>query len=302
MNIGIIGLGKMGQQLAIRLLKSNFIVFGFDVDEENSHRAGQFGVTMLPSVHAIVQKVELLWLMVPHGELIDSILKEVPTSSKKCIVVDGGNSHYKDSMRRSIELEKQGIDFLDCGTSGGLAGGELGFCLMIGGAKDAYEKSIPVFKALAAPLGYAHVGPSGAGHYIKMIHNGIEYALLESYAEGFNLLKQGSFKELDLAQIAGLWENGSIIRSLICTLSRQVFERDTEFSSISGAIGENATGAWSLSEAKEQAQPVPLIEESLKIRAWSRKTGGDWRTKLVAELRHQFGGHPVEKLKSGNKK
>ncbi|HJM68684.1 MAG TPA: NAD(P)-binding domain-containing protein, partial [Candidatus Babeliales bacterium] len=188
------------------------------------------------------------------------------------------------------------IAYLDCGTSGGLAGLKEGFCLMVGGNKKAYDAIKSVLKSIAAPEGYAYVGPSGTGHYVKMIHNGIEYALLQSYAEGFDLLKNGEFKDLKLEQISGLWEHGSIVRSEILSLMHGVLAKDQKLESVSGKVAESGMGRWTVELAKKENVPVPLIEKALEIRKESQKTGGNYGTKLVAMLRNAFGGHSVDKV------
>jgi 6-phosphogluconate dehydrogenase len=187
------------------------------------------------------------------------------------------------------------IHFIDCGTSGGIHGKDFGFSLMIGGDHTAFIAAEPIFKALAMDQGYAHLGPSGAGHYVKMVHNGIEYALLQAYAEGFHVLKNGSYDNFDLEKICSVWNSGSIVRSWIVELARQVFEKDQTFTNVSGHIFENKTGQWMIEEARERNIPVKTIMQSLDIRAWSRATGGNYATKIVAMLRQQFGGHPIKK-------
>ncbi len=296
MNIAVIGLGRMGLSVAIRLLKAGHHVCGYDLDEKNKQLAKDEGVHLVSDLSALADHCNFYWLMIPAGKVVDTVLEQLlPQLKPNDVVIDGGNSFYKDSIRRAAHLEKQHISFLDCGTSGGLHGREIGFSLMIGGDKKAYESALSIFKAVAAPQGYALVGSSGAGHYVKMVHNGIEYALLQAYGEGFHLLHKGHFKELDLAQICSVWEHGSIIRSWLLSLSTPIFEKDQKLSDISGSIGENKTGAWTLEAAQEKEIPVPLIEKSLQLRAWSRQTGGNYATKVVALLRHAFGGHPINK-------
>ena len=310
MVIGLIGLGRMGQAIAARLLHAGFDVCGYDpytqVDPHALHiesdkknmsceHSGEF--TQVSSLKECTTDAHIFWLMVPAGKAVDTVIAElIPLVKKETIIIDGGNSFYQNSVRRHDLLLKHGIAFLDCGTSGGLHGRDDGFSLMIGGDKDAYARCEPIFKAIAAPGGYARVGPSGAGHYVKMTHNGIEYALLQAYAEGFHLLKDGTYKDLDLEKISEIWNNGSIIRSRILKLTRDIFAAHTDFDEISGAIGENKTGLWTVEEAARQGVPVDLIERALAIRGESRVTGGNYATKLVALLRKEFGGHPVEYL------
>lgn len=290
MNIGLVGLGKMGQAIAYRLLQAGHQVVGYDP-------AQSIGDYCVDNLATLAQQARIIWLMVPAGQAVDDVLAQLrPYLKSGDIIIDGGNSNYQDSVRRYEELKKIQVSFLDCGTSGGVHGKELGFSLMIGGDKESYTKLEQIFKALAAPNGYAYFGPSGAGHYVKMVHNGVEYALLQAYAEGFDLLKNGSYKDLDLAQVCRVWNNGSIIRSWIVELARQVFEQDQEFKSISGQIGENQTGQWTVAEAALHGVSMRVVQQALDIRAWSRLTGGDYATKVVAMLRNKFGGHPVKQL------
>lgn len=299
MRIGIIGIGRMGNAIAQRLVKAGHDVIGYDPNEQARGEAASIGIQkIVTSALEVAHGARTLWLMIPAGELVDATLHEImPALQKGDIIIDGGNSHYLDSMRRAKMLAQKDIFFLDCGTSGGLQGRELGFSLMVGGDQAAYDKVHSFFIAIAAPDGVGLVGPSGAGHYVKMVHNGIEYALLQSYAEGFQLIKEGSFKneELNLEKISFIWKNGSVIRSWILKLAHDVFSQDQKFSAISGAIEESGTGKWAVQEANAHKVQVHLIEESLKIRAWSRDTGGNYGTKIVAMLRHAFGGHAVNK-------
>lgn len=298
MKVGVIGLGKMGISVAYRLAKGGHDVFGYDVDTKVCQEAEEIGVTCALSVKEMAKKIDILWLMVPAGKAVDSVLESIqPHLTKETIVIDGGNSKFTDSLRRAKELKKQNISFLDCGTSGGLYGRQIGFSLMIGGELSAFEHAEPIFQAIAMPCGYGYMGPSGAGHYVKMVHNGIEYALLQAYAEGFHLLKEGRYKNLDLAKIADVWVHGSVIHSWLLELAKNVFEHDQEFKNISGEIGGGATGQWTVDEAHEQHIPVRLIEDALSVRKESRQTGGNYSTKLVALLREAFGGHEVKKIK-----
>lgn len=297
MKIALIGLGRMGHAIAYRLLKYGHEVWGFDSDEKNLKLASDVGVKTVAKLQDLANYTNIFWLMVPAGDIVDSVINDLlPHLKPDDIIIDGGNSNFKDTVRRYQNLISKKINYIDCGTSGGLHGKDLGFSLMIGGDKKVFESLEPIFKAIAAPQGYAYMGPSGAGHYVKMIHNGIEYALLQSYAEGFHLLKDGKYKDLDLEKICSVWNHGSIIRSWILELAQNIFEQDQNLTNISGKIGENKTGRWTLDEAKDQHVPVDLIERSLQIRADSRQNGGNYATKVVAMLRNQFGGHAVGKI------
>ncbi len=298
MKLGIIGLGKMGNAIAQRAIDGGHQVIGFDPAQEASAQAEQLGVTIVPSVTDVAKHARIIWLMIPAGHIVDATLSLLqPHLHKDDIIIDGGNSHFKDSIRRAKDLEQHGIYFLDCGTSGGLQGREIGFSLMVGGDEASYIKIHSLFEAIAAPGGLGLVGPSGAGHYVKMVHNGIEYGLLQAYAEGFQLIKEGDLKKYDpdLEQISRIWSNGAIIRSYILDLAHTIFEQDQELRSISGYIGQNGTGQWAAEDAQENNISVPVLQAALKVRAESEQTGGNYATKIVALLRHAFGGHPLGK-------
>ena len=300
MNIAVIGLGRMGSAIADRLHAAGHTVFGFDLNGEAREHAQQSGIVVVGSLTDVAKQADIFWLMVPVGKAVDDTLAQLKHDVQSgAIIVDGGNSKRTDSQRRAQELAKDGIAFLDCGTSGGLKGREIGFSLMVGGDKKAYEKVVPIFEVVAAPSGYGYVGPSGAGHYVKMVHNGIEYALLQSYAEGFQLIRDGSFKsdKLDLEKITGIWQHGSVIRSWLLDLSHEIFEEGQEFTDVSGELAEGGTGRWSVEDASENDVRVPMIKEAVEIREWSRESGGNYATKVVALLRNKFGGHKVKKVK-----
>lgn len=299
MRIGLVGLGRMGQSIAERLIKYGHEVFAYDPSEEARQRTLAFGVQPVDSLEAVARVSRVIWLMVPAGKPVDDCLASLSHALQEHdIVVDGGNSFFGDTIRRHAELAQKKVYFVDCGTSGGLKGREIGFSLMVGGDAIAYKKLEPVFHAIACSQGFAYFGPSGAGHYVKMVHNGVEYALLQAYAEGFHLLKDGHYPGLDLAKIADVWAHGSVVRSWIVELAQEIFEHDQQLADVGGAIGENKTGQWTLDEAKKEGVPVDLIERALAIRAWSRETGGNYATKVVALLRNKFGGHPLETKKS----
>ena len=239
MKVGIIGLGKMGEAIAYRLMQAEHEVIGYDQSKQTMHEAEKIYVKTVASVAEVAAQARIIWLMVPAGPAVDTVIKElIPHLKAGDVVIDGGNSNYKDSIRRAEALKTQGMFFIDCGTSGGLAGRAQGFSLMVGGDNAIYTKIHPLLVAIAAPGGVGHVGPSGAGHYVKMVHNGIEYALLQAYAEGFQLLHEGSYKDapLDLAAITRIWNKGSVIRSWILELSHDIFAKDQLLKSISGEV------------------------------------------------------------------
>jgi 6-phosphogluconate dehydrogenase len=298
-NVAMIGLGKMGEALAHRALQAGYSLFGFDVNAESCAAAQKNGVQIVGSIDDFADKnIQVFWLMVPQGELVDKVIAQLrPVLKAGDIIIDGGNSKFSDSMRRAQELALDNIFFIDCGTSGGVHGREHGFCLMVGGDKKAFDTIAPLLLSVAIPGGCAYVGQSGAGHYVKMVHNGIEYGLLEAYAEGFHLLKNGEFESahLDLEKVASLWNHGSVIRSWILDLVQDIMKEDQDLRDIAGNVASTGMGKWTVEEAHKSGIPVPVIEESLKVRAWSEKTGGNYATKIVAMLRNKFGGHAVVK-------
>ncbi len=301
MNFGIVGLGRMGHAVAKRVVDGGHVVFGFDVNEQAKKDAREIGVHVVDRVEQITEHTDIIWLMLPAGELVDQTIDTLkPKLKKGAMIIDGGNSNFKDSIARAKKLQNDNIFYLDCGTSGGLYGEKIGFSLMVGGDKAAYEKLIPLFEVIATKDGFGLVGPSGAGHYVKMVHNGVEYALLQAYAEGFHIISHGYYEnaDLDLAQISEIWMHGSIIRSYILELAHEVFKEDQTFETISGEVAEGGTGRWTVEEAHEQHIAAPTIEDSLCVRACSRQTGGDYTTKIIAMLRKQFGGHAVKKSSS----
>ncbi len=299
MNVGIIGLGRMGEAIAYRLIEAGHTIFGFDKNKEACDAAKKTGVVIVNSFEEFAKETHIFWLMVPAGDIINAVIKELhPYLGAGDIIIDGGNSKYTDSMQRAKMLDQHNVFFLDCGTSGGIRGRAEGFCLMVGGNKDVYTKVHELFEAIAIEGGVAHVGPSGTGHYVKMIHNGIEYALLQAYAEGYHLIKEGTFKDvLNLEEISRIWNQGAIIKSFINELAHDIFSKDEDLRNISGEIAETGMGKWTVEESHQHNISVRVIKQALKIRGWSRKTGGDYGTKIVAMLRHKFGGHSVKKIK-----
>ena len=299
MNIAIIGLGKMGEALAYRAMRAGFNVFGFDVNAEICSAAAQEGVNIVASLADFKDKnINVFWLMVPQGELVDKVIAQLrPLLKKDDIIIDGGNSKFTDSIRRAQELAVQGIYFIDCGTSGGVHGRQNGFCLMVGGDKKAYDRIESLLQSVATDGGCAYVGSSGAGHYVKMVHNGIEYGLMQAYAEGFSLIKNGHFKHehLDLEKIAGLWNHGSVIRGWLLELIENVMKKDQDLAAIKGSVTSTGMGLWTVEQGYKSDVPVPVIEAALAVREWSEETGGNYATKIVAMLRNQFGGHSVSK-------
>ncbi len=297
MNFGIIGLGKMGAAIAQRAVAAGHTVWAFDPTHAGRLSGQQAGAQVTTNLYEVARHAQVIWLMVPSA-VVDSLLKDlVPHLERGSTLIDGGNSNFHDSIRRSGELAVHGVDFLDVGTSGGVHGLVNGFSLMVGGDARVYANALPLLKAIAAPQGVAHVGPSGAGHYVKMVHNGIEYGLMQSYAEGLHLLRDGSFKDakLDLAAITGVWQHGSVIRSFLLDLTHEVLEHDQTLADVAGTVDQTGMGQWTFEDAVAHRVAMPALQAALQVRADSHTTGGSYATKLLALMRHAFGGHKVGK-------
>jgi len=300
MNIGVIGLGRMGSSVAARLAHAHISVIGFDAylhdidltidgKNDNAHH-----VHRAHSIEELATTTRVVWLFVPAGKITSDVIENLCTQLQPgSIIIDGGNSNFHDSVRHYELCKQKNISFLDCGTSGGLHGRQLGFSLMVGGDEAPYRECIEYFKAVAASHGFGHVGPAGSGHYVKMIHNGIEYGMMQAYAEGLHLIAKGRYNDLDMAQITGIWEHGSIIRSWLLKLIHEIYSRSEPIEKIDGAIAEGGTGRWTVEEALSQQIPLDVIAKSLAIREASRATGGNYGTQLIQLVRHEFGGHPV---------
>ena len=286
MKMGLVGLGRMGAGIAERLRRAGHEVVGYDRDPT---------VSQVATLAELVDRLEpprIVWLMVPAGEPTQAVidtLAGILTSGD--IMIEGGNSYYKDSIRRAKEVEARGISFVDCGTSGGIWGLSGGFCLMAGGPRAAFDRIEPLLTALAPENGYAYLGPSGAGHYAKMVHNGIEYGLLQAYAEGFHLLEASDF-DYDLEAVSLLWNNGSVIRSWLLELARDAFGRDPKLAQLRGYVDDSGEGRWTVQEAVERAVAAPVITQALFSRFLSRDDNV-FADRFIAALRNEFGGHAV---------
>lgn len=295
--IGIIGLGKMGSAIGYRLVKAGFDVFGYDPNNQNCKAASDEGIIVCTSNQDVAQKSDVIWLLVPAGTLVDFIIESIQNNCVNKVIIDAGNSLFSDSIKRYHQLKNLNINFIDCGTSGGINGKNNGFCLMIGGDKQIFEQLQDQCKAIACVDGYAHIGTSGSGHYVKMVHNGIEYALMQAYAEGLHLIHEGHFKNetLNLSKITNVWNNGSVIRSWLLELTNNIFVTHGQtLESISGSVKESGMGLWTIKDAQKHHIPVTLIKDSFDIRKKSQISGGNYGTKLVALMRNQFGGHTFE--------
>jgi 6-phosphogluconate dehydrogenase len=301
MKIGMVGLGRMGGSMTVRLLRNGHEVVAYDPMEDARLAAGEAGAKSAGSLEELVEGLErprTVWLMVPAGRITEeSVSKVASLMSNGDAIVDGGNSNWKQSVRRAEELGKKGIAFLDCGTSGGVYGLDNGYCLMVGGDADAFARVEPIFAALAPEHGYARVGPSGSGHFTKMVHNGIEYGLLAAYAEGFEILKGASEFELDLPTIAGIWRYGSVVRSWLLELLVDAYETDADLAHVSGYVEDSGEGRWTVQTAIEESVPAPITALALFNRFASRQDES-YAAKVIAALRHEFGGHAIRSEKS----
>ena len=297
MELGMIGLGRMGANMAERLVLGGHRIISYDRSPEAIQRVVDKGAVGSRSLADFVQQLSqprAAWLMVPSGDPVDQTIEQLlPQLAKGDVIIDGGNSYYKDSIRRAEKLKQQGIYFVDAGTSGGIWGLKVGYCMMLGGEKEVVERLDPIFKTLAPKDGYLHVGPSGAGHFVKMIHNGIEYGMLQAYGEGFELLKASGF-DLDLGKIAHLWNQGSVVRSWLLELAESAFNKDPELASIKGYVEDSGEGRWTVLEAVERNVPASVLTLSLFARFASRREDS-FSAKVIAALRNEFGGHAVKK-------
>ena len=297
MQLAMIGLGRMGGNMVERLVQGGheLIVYDSSAAAVKTH-AGK-GVKTAKDLADVAKQLaprRVVWVMVPAGAPVESTIEQlVPHLTRGDIVIDGGNSNFRDSLRRAEALKTQGIELVDVGTSGGIWGLTVGYCLMIGASPAAFQHCEPIFRSLAPPEGYAHVGPSGAGHYVKMVHNGIEYGLLQAYAEGYEILHASQDFTLHLSQIAKLWNHGSVVRSWLNELAERAFSRDDQLTAIRGYVEDSGEGRWTVEEAMRLDVPAPVITLSLLARFRSRQEES-FGAKVIAALRNEFGGHAVQ--------
>ncbi len=300
MDIGIVGLGRMGGNMSERLRRGGHRVVSYDRDPDTRQAAAASGCEVVDSLEGFVEALpapRVVWVMVPSGnptEATVAALGDVLESGD--LVVDGGNSNYNDSMRRGESLRRKGIEMVDAGVSGGIWGLAEGYCLMVGGSEKAVGLVEPVFRTLAPTpeKGYAHVGPLGAGHFVKMVHNGIEYGLMQAYAEGFELMRAKQSLDLDVAQIAEIWRHGSVVRSWLLDLTAAALEEDNSLSGIVPWVDDSGEGRWTVEESIELAVPLPVISMALQARFRSRDET-QFGFRLLAAMRNQFGGHAVRR-------
>ncbi|MNO61085.1 6-phosphogluconate dehydrogenase, NADP(+)-dependent, decarboxylating [compost metagenome] len=300
MKLGMIGLGRMGANMALRLLRGGHQVVGFDPKAEARTALQGHGAETAESLPALLAKLpppRVLWLMLPAGEITDSTLEDLlPQLQASDTLVDGGNSHYQDSLRRAGTFAGHGIDYVDCGTSGGVWGLAEGYSLMIGGSEAAVERLRPLFECLAPgrERGWGRVGPPGAGHFAKMVHNGIEYGLMQAYAEGFSILRHKREFDLDLEQLAQIWSHGSVVRSWLLELTAKALAEHPDMRDIAPYVADSGEGRWTVDEAIALGVPAPVITHALIARLRSRDAES-FADRLLAALRNQFGGHEVKK-------
>ena len=296
MQLGMIGLGRMGGNMVQRLLQGGHQVVAYNRSPQPVQELEKLGATAAYSLKELVEKLtppRSVWVMVPAGkptaEMVTALAALLTAGDT---IIEGGNSHYQEDAARAAELKQKNIHYLDAGTSGGIWGLKVGYCLMVGGEREVFERHEPLFRTLAPENGYGYMGSHGAGHYVKMIHNGIEYGMMQAYAEGFELLYKSDFK-LDLPAIAQLWMQGSVVRSWLLELAASALEKDPQLAQIEGYVEDSGEGRWTILDALEKDVPAPVITQSLFTRFRSRQEES-FGEKLLAALRNEFGGHAVK--------
>ncbi|HWF58899.1 MAG TPA: decarboxylating 6-phosphogluconate dehydrogenase [Nitrospira sp.] len=297
MELGFIGLGKMGMNMVTRLRRDQHRVVVYDRSNELVKQAesqGCVGSSSLPDLVGKLSVPRVVWVMVPSGAPTEETIQTVADLLQSGdIIVDGGNTRFHDDVRRAAELKKKGIHYVDAGTSGGIWGLKVGYCLMVGGEDEAVKRLEPAFKTLAPENGWAHVGAVGAGHYVKMVHNGIEYSMMQGYAEGFELMSKSEYK-LDLARVADLWMHGSVVRSWLLELAADALKDDQKLEKLKGYVQDSGEGRWMIADAIEKDVPVPTLTTALFTRFRSRQQES-FAEKMLAALRNAFGGHAVRR-------
>ena len=297
MELGFIGLGRMGKNMVLRLLDGKHRIVAWDRSAEPVREVESKGASGAASPADLISRLRdaprAVWIMIPAGDPTEQVIRDLaPLLKPGDTIIDGGNSYYKDSVRRASWLAEQKIDFIDAGTSGGIWGLTVGYCLMVGGPEAACRRLAPLFLTLAPKDGCARVGASGAGHFTKMIHNGIEYGLMQAYAEGFEILKSSPYS-LDLPSIASLWNHGSVVRSWLLELAASAFQEDPNLDHVKGYVEDSGEGRWTVMESIDRAVPAPVLTLALETRFRSRQSDS-FQAKVLAALRHKFGGHAVK--------
>jgi 6-phosphogluconate dehydrogenase len=297
MQLGFVGLGKMGLNMVTRLERGGHDIVAYDRSSEAVSKAEAVKASGVASLDGLVSKLKApraVWVMVPAGDPTESTINALAALlSPGDVIIDGGNTNFHDDVRRARALAEKQLHYVDAGTSGGIWGLTEGYCLMVGGEADICKRLEPIFLTLAPKDGYMHVGDHGAGHYVKMVHNGIEYGMMQAYAEGFELMQAGPYKP-NLARIAALWDHGSVVRSWLLQLAARALAEDPELSTITGYVEDSGEGRWTVQEAIERAVPLPVITASIFTRFRSRQNN-PFAERMLAALRNQFGGHAVKK-------
>ncbi len=298
MELGFIGLGRMGKNMVLRLLDGKHRIVAWDRSPDPVREVAAKGAVVASTPAELVAKMgdapRAVWIMVPSGDATEQVIRDTAALLKPGdTIIDGGNSYYKDSVRRGALLAERKIDFIDAGTSGGIWGLTVGYCLMVGGPEATCRRLEPLFRTLAPKDGYARVGPGGAGHFTKMVHNGIEYGLMQAYAEGFEILRSKTEYNLDLHSIASLWNQGSVVRSWLLELAASALEEDPNLDRVKGYVEDSGEGRWTVIESIDRAVPAPVLTAALQTRFRSRQAES-FQGKVLAALRHKFGGHPVK--------
>lgn len=299
MQIGMIGLGRMGMNMAKRLLQGGHEVVAFNRSSDKTDQLVKEGAIGAYSISELKEKLSpprTAWIMLPAGPAVDDHVNQLAELlSPGDIVVEGGNTYYKDDIRRAKILEEKGIQFMDAGVSGGIWGLKVGYCLMVGGDKEVYSHLEPILKTLAPEEGYLHCGAVGAGHFVKMVHNGIEYGMMQAYGEGFDILDASPYADtLNYADVSHLWNQGSVVRSWLLELAEEAFKKDGKLSDIMGVVEDSGEGRWTVEQAIESGVSAPVIALSL-MRRFRSQTKDSFSDRVVAALRREFGGHKVVK-------
>jgi len=300
MHMAMIGLGRMGTGMATRLLRKGheLVVYNRSPEksEELAEAEGAKAAMALEQAVQLLERPRILWMMLPSGQVVDEhIEKLLALLEPEDILVDGGNTHYIDDVRRAESAQKYGVNYLDVGVSGGIWGLKEGFCIMIGGPEQVFEQLKPFLHSLAPEDGYLYCGPAGAGHFVKMIHNGIEYGMLQAYAEGFSLLEHSPFaRHLNFSRVSKMWNNGSVIRSWLLELAEEAFKKSSQLDDLSAWVGDSGEGRWTVQQAIQSSVPAPVLSLALMERFRSREENS-FSDRFIAALRQQFGGHAVKK-------
>lgn len=297
MKIGLVGLGTMGVNMGLNLIDNGYEVLGYDVLDEARTNARKKNVDVYDTQEEMVEALgdnKVVLTSIPSGDITDKVIGQLSElMNANDIIVDTGNSNYKDSLKNYDKLQKKSIHLLDCGTSGGMEGSRYGACLMVGGEEEVFNQVEEVFRAIAAENGYLYTGEPGSGHYVKMVHNGIEYGMMQAIGEGFEILNESDY-DLNPEKLADVWSHGSVIRSWLMELTRDVFADDEDLEKIKGVIASSGTGKWTLEEALELKVPTPVISAAVNVR-YQSEIADSYSARVVASLRHEFGGHEIVK-------